>query len=511
MINLFQPTIMPLKNRQIKYAVSFLLLSLIVTQRMISQQLNKDSIENLSYQSIEKHFSKAVFDTIADPLFARAYLKKAKQENDTLRIATAYYYFAKLFYAEKGLKYSDSIIQYTKNMKGHEKFPVQGYLKKGLNYEDLGKYKEALDQYLIALKYAKENKDTLTIAVLKINIALLQHSTNEDIEVLPAFRNYVSLLRERSDSIKDRDDYTGALFNLVIAYMDCEKFDSASYIIKEGMKRALEKGDTSSYARFFAHSGTNLYLQKKYRHALDTLLKVVDKYDLKSSYPYINKTIGNCYNELGNLEKACIYYSKADSFITITNRVTPWILEIYPPLIKYYDGKKDYEKQLYYTNTLLRFDSLLDAKREYISKNVAQKYDIPELLKSKEGLILKLENDKNKNRAILGITLLVCLLLIVIFIYHRRKIKTYKKRFDRLMTDIEKKQSAKIPETESLEENKNTQSKDLTIQDELVETVLRKLDEFEKLVKFAKKDYTLHLLAKEFKTNYVYLSKIIND
>ncbi|RKN01549.1 AraC family transcriptional regulator, partial [Aquimarina sp. AD1] len=98
---------------------------------------------------------------------------------------------------------------------------------------------------------------------------------------------------------------------------------------------------------------------------------------------------------------------------------------------------------------------------------------------------------------------------VLIAIYGFRKSYLNKIRFQKLLKE------QKQPKVDQSEIIKNvneelTKKPDIDIPTDVIETILKKLHDFEDKKQFAKKHYTLNSLAKELQTNSAYLSKIIN-
>jgi YesN/AraC family two-component response regulator len=92
--------------------------------------------------------------------------------------------------------------------------------------------------------------------------------------------------------------------------------------------------------------------------------------------------------------------------------------------------------------------------------------------------------------------------------YGFRKSYVNKKRFLRLFEDQKIKEHTLLEFVDITTDISKKQ--DIDIPKNVIETVLRKLHNFENSIKFSKKHYTLNSLAKELNTNSAYLSKIIN-
>ena len=102
------------------------------------------------------------------------------------------------------------------------------------------------------------------------------------------------------------------------------------------------------------------------------------------------------------------------------------------------------------------------------------------------------------------------MILVVIAIYGFRKNYINKIRFQKLL--IQQKQAKKDQsESTHITTPELIKKKDIIdIPIDVVDNILKKLQDFEDKNQFAKKHYTLNSLAKDLNTNSAYLSKVIN-
>ena len=153
----------------------------------------------------------------------------------------------------------------------------------------------------------------------------------------------------------------------------------------------------------------------------------------------------------------------------------------YKGLIKYSAKNNDFQNQLYYINQLLKLDSLTQRNVVKLSPIIQKEYDEKELLKLKKNVEFKLRFYP------FLIGLVILLSSISMFVIYKRFYKS------------------------SLPTRKKTISLPITdIPPEILLDISKQLDEFEVNQQFLQPTLTLSQLAKSFKTNSAYLSKIIN-
>ncbi len=490
----------------------FISVFLIVLSNNLHAQFNTDSIKALSFEEFDRYFNKEKqVDSLKNLIYTNAYLEKARKNIDTVRMADAYYKLSLLKRGEEALQYADSIIFISNELKRHNTFPALGYLMKGNAYFNLGELQKASDQYILAQKYTEKNKNETMYAGVKLCIGLIKNNLGEKEDALQIFKEYINYVQKSKIPNKKRMLTTG-LFALADAYTAVEEYDTAKMVIKEGMKTALQLNSVELYADFLNSYGINLFFLQDYYGAIDTIQKAIELVDLEQNISFAYLYLGKSKLALGDTIEALDYFNKVDSFISTNNFITQELLEGYPPIIEYYKRNKDYVNQLFYTNQLIKFDSIFDATKIAVSRNIAKKYEIPLLLASKEKLIDELNKAQYLSVFRIYLLLTISFLLITTVIYFILRNRTYKKRFYKLMNLLNEKETNQGFESikHNIEETK-TEANKPALDNKLVNSILYKLDKFENSTRFTKNGYTLDKLAKELKTNKTYLSKIIND
>ena len=210
-----------------------------------------------------------------------------------------------------------------------------------------------------------------------------------------------------------------------------------------------------------------------------------------------------CYNNLFKEKLAFSNFKKADSIYNISKDVTPEIRDIQFNILNHYKKLNDVENQLKYIDRLLYVDSIIDYNKKYISETLLKKYDRPTLLLEKEKIIKTLnKNNKTSSSFIFGLSFLVIVLFGFIINYYLKQ-KQHKKRFNKLTLEL-KEANKSIIKTES----KPTKIQGISI--EIINQILKGLNDFEQNNGFIDNEINLNILSKKLNTNSNYLSKIIN-
>ena len=481
--------------------------NLLYSQNSLFENLNKYSYEELE----NKFYSyKDNNENEESRIVAEFYIKKAKKENkDKKYIAEAYvlnHYNRDLPVA---LKFIDSLEIISKNLQD-EKYPARIYLFKGMLYYNADNLKLALENYITALKYAKEKNNKRQIAIADLQIAYLNGYIGKPQEAAKVLKYYY----DNSGSLTN-EDIQHIQINLVDSYLDIDENKKALTLIEKGLKYTLENHENVRYHRYLSLLGAYNLKIKNYQKSITNLEKskhffLKNNLDFDANYAMLY--LGHSYAESKNTDKAVENYIKIDSIIQKTDNTFPELRDVYSYLIDYYKEKKDKEKQLYYIDRFLKINSILDTQFRYISRELPKKYDTPKLLSEKEEIIKELKNKKYLSYITIGILCLLLIFIMILFVKAKRKENEYKKIAQELVKSVSEKshftenniKNEVVANQEVFDSEKNI------LPNEIVEHILKELIIFEEKEKYLKTGITVDSLAKKIKTNSSYLSKVVN-
>ncbi|CAA7197318.1 hypothetical protein CHRY9293_03373 [Chryseobacterium potabilaquae] len=479
-----------------------------------AQNNNIDALYEFKYSQLKNKFYD-YYDHNQFPQseqIAKYYLQKAKKEKNALEIAEGYnlIHFNKDF--PVALKYIDSIAAITKDIKG-SLYPARTYLIKGNLYYKNDNLKAALDSYILGLKYAKERNDKRQVAYADINIAYINSYIGKNAEAAKIFRHY---LYNRKD-ITDDYQHNQMRIALISCYLDINKLDSANILIREGQVSAITSKNTYDISLYSFLSAKYDLKLRKYKTTVTKLSKVYD--DIIRINPNNANialyNLGKAYYGLKNKEKVVETYTKLDSNLQKTDITFPELREIYTYLIDYYKEKNDKEKQLYYIDRFLKTDKKLDEQFQYLLTELPKKYDTPNLLQEKENIIDELKKRKLLSYLTIGIMTLLLLTLLLLYYKSRKLVRKNEKIAQNLIHSVEERNKIQTKaEAKEIFIEKPLQQEEKTIKnipEEVVQTILKELEYFEKHQRFLKKGITLSSLAQSINTNTAYLSEVINS
>ncbi len=503
--------------------IIYLILVLICPVLLFSQSIKgfkiPDSLRTKNFQYIENAYNKTYqIDNDRAELFANIILQKGKQENNEKQIFEGYYKIArtKNLKGENGFPYADSLIVATSNVNNID-YPAKAHILKGILFNNNSMYKEALEEYVIALELNKKKNEEQLYYIKKL-IAILKTATEEYKEALPLFLEHYEYekLRINSES-KDSKTYIASIFSLANIYAKLKDYHNSIKYIDFGIYESRKYNDFSSYNYLMMLKGINQYYLKNLTTADKTLSQTLQGFIKNKD----NANLGIIYYYLGKIKYdtdkknvAVNFFIKADSISFVSNSYDPNKRDGYEIIIDYYKKNGDYKNQLKYVDRLIHSDSIVAINRKNLSKDILKKYDTPLLMQEKESLIKKL-NNKNKIFVwLIAVLLSITLFFIFIIRKNKLKIKEYERQAKAL---IEK--SSDLPTPLTLDE-KNAEKinniekkvdKIILSNDTKFKILISKIDEFESNNGFLKKNLTLDSLAKEFQTNRDYLSKLINE
>ena len=451
-----------------------------------------DSLSLLDYNILTTNIKSN--DSLLAGNSLRAYLHKAKRHSDTLQIYRA---FLLLYKRQKHIKYLDSIIGllHGSNPKFNKKLSI-AYFGKGGYFYRKRQFNESLKNYLKA-------NELLPGFDIDMNIGLIRNRIGEYDEALRSFQRIKKADRKKlSDS-----DWLWLLFALADTHRNLKNWDSTNFYVNFGHKEVVRTNLFERKPYFTLMQGANYYEGKKYQQSIDSMLSVSDKFidnkdqaNLMFNYYFI----GISGYELGRKKLSLSYFKKLDSMYFITSHLEPEFRKAYEVLINESSNNQDFNGQLKYVSRLLSIDSVLMKDYRLLAKNIYQKYDSPKLLAEKRKLIKQINRQNSKTYSWLIVSLLSVFILGLIVVYFIKQNSKNKKKFERLLQNIEKRKTEEKTKNNSIKKDEK-----LNINPEVVTMVLKKLDKFEKEKKFIKPDITLNNLARQFDTNSRYLSLII--
>ncbi|WP_378181971.1 helix-turn-helix domain-containing protein [Aquimarina sp. SS2-1] len=459
------------------------------------------SLISKSFSELYSDFKKynELRDTTNAKKSAVSYLNKAKANNDLMSLVRGYKYVASLYEDDIKIKYLDSALNITNDNSFIRSYSAYIYFDKGNTYYKRRKFKDAIDNLLKSNSLARKYNYTelkfdsnYLIAVLTDRIGNHKDAINIHQEYLEYSRN-----NEKIDSSR----YLKTLFGLVVAHSKNNQIETALALADEGLIASQRSKNDELYYHFLLSSGVLNHQTKQHKESLNCInkslkyfLSVDNKPNLAVAYFYKGKTL----YDLGDREIALEYFKKVDTIFNTQRDILPELREGYQILIDHYQKSDDLRQQLLYTNKLREVDSVLNQNYRYLQTNIIQDYYTPLLIN---------QNLENKSKSFWKIIFVIGALLILsvaAFIYSNSKKRLYQKKFEMLIA--KSKDEGKVT---SLPQDQIKNSPN--IPENIINSIIKGLENFERNHHYINSKYTLNLLAKELQTNSSYLSKTINS
>ena len=437
-------------------------------------------------------------------VYAEAFKEKGRRENDALSMARGFHYITyTLDRNEVYLNYLDSIIILTKKLNDYT-YPAESFLLKGDYFFKKRSFKDALDNYILANKWARKKNNERVNYLSNYSIGILKNRVGEHKDALKIFRKCLAYSKKQNAYY-----YRNDLFALVSVFYKLNMLDSATYYSKLGIKEALGSNDIQIYNYFVLGAGVTSYYKNDYVSTLDSINKALEYFEkndekpnLAVSYFYLGKT----YYDLGQKKLAVNKLKKLDSIFKLQKDILPETREGYVILMDYYEKRGNIEKQLEYTQKLIQVDSVLNSNYKYLLKGIIKDYDTSLIVDNKDKTISKLRGKYVFSNSTLIISIVVLLIVLVLFHSNYRRRKYYQQKFNLLISNDSASNQIKIEKSE----NRDAHLSELNISNDIIESVISGLEDFEDGKKYVNSNYTLSSLAKELNTNSSYLSKIVN-
>ena len=452
----------------------------------------EDSLINKQLNTLQKNTITKKKEKEKQLAEAKFRLSKAKLEQNWNQIDNAYRTIMHLEDKTYLPTYADSLLIFA--LKSKDDVAVgKAYLTKGIIFYDKKELTKALDNYLLAQQFITRTNDEYTWHKINYSIAHTKYYLgfyDEAISIFKKCLNYFSEENERG--------YLNTIHSLGLCYNKLGNYKLSTYYNELGLEESavLENAEMELY---FKHAeAINQYYKREYKKAINDLKALLpsmqEKKDVANetlAYFYIGKSFWALQHE----EKAIPYLLKVDKAFAENKYTKPELRESYEMLIKWNAEQDNIKDQLKYINRLIEMDKFLNNNYKYLSQKIFKEYDTKRLINEK----IEIENAmKIKNKWHYAIVTTLSMVIILIAVKQYKNKKKYKVKFDELMKNNTSKRNLT-----------NYTNEVLDINTEIIESVLKNLDKFEKNHKYLEKEMSLSKLANILNTNTKYASKII--
>lgn len=478
------------------------------------KRVEKDQIE--SYKKISGLIDAYSENDERALVFVRMYINKAKEECNYKELIQGY---EEAIYYDKDIDvkliYADSAIIAAKKYNNSDQIS-RAYLGKGIiYYYNKRQYKSALDQYLHAFKFSKDSKDNYLknkivyhLGMVKSYLGYYQEAA-ELFEISARYfeKNMVKNLHPNL-KLNNESGYFNSIYRLSSCYKNLQLFHKEDSLIHIGLERLHNtKQLPIEYGHFQKGKGIQLLRKNKLDESLQ-YLKLSEEI-LSHNQDYASLTtvyfyIGKVYWLKKERAESLLYLNKVDSLVNRFWVITPEIRANYEYLIHDAKQSRNSQKQLYYTNQLLKADSIINVDFAMLSSKIHREYDTDTLLKEKKSL----ERKQNISVIILCLSIITgSIILYFLVVRFRKKENELNAKYRELSENFNNPETGD-PFNRSLPVSL-TEKNEYSL--EVIEEVRLKLENFEKSKQFLQGSLTLPIVAKMIGSHRTLLSYVLNE
>ena len=474
------------------------------------QNLNEQSYKNISglFNSYSENDERAL-------VFVNLYISKAKKDHNYKKLIRGYE--EAIYYSRdvnRKLLYADSTIITAIQNKNDDDIS-RAYLGKGIiYYYNRRQYKPALEQYLIAFKFSKNSKDDYLKNKITYHLGMVKSYLGYYKEAAVHFEEAADYFEKKSKEnvhpnirLNNESGYFNSIYRLSTCYRNLRLYQKEDSLINIGLRRLHNTAQLSTeYGYFQKGKGVQLLrlgntddALQYFKQSKDILSHHQDDASLMTVYFYMGKAYWSDRKRAESLR----YLNKVDSLVNKFWFVTPEIRSGYEYLIKDAKQNKNYERQLYYTNQLLKADSIINADFAMLSSKIHREYDTNTLLEEKN----KLQRVHKNGFIILYYSMGFGLMIVCFSIWKfRKREKALTIKYQELLEKFNTSQP-----TDHFLESKPVSSEEKNIYSaEIIEEVKANLKIFEERKNFLKQNLTLPIVAKMIGSNRTHLSYVLN-
>ncbi|PTX62699.1 AraC-like DNA-binding protein [Kordia periserrulae] len=451
-----------------------------------------DELLDVIKKNVNKDFEKAI-------MYSDQLISYALSKNDSLTVARAH--LQKGIALTKKGNYQTAIdtlekgLTFIKNKEVPEKNLF--LLRIGNAYVLDEKNDEALVYYSRVYEDALLNNKKLDLVKAAINISKIKRNVGNHREAL---EDYKSFYKQSVSLNMEKTVIARTLLGICGTYLTLQQPDSALHYGQKGYKISKEIEDEVGVSYFHVDFGIAYYLKDNYTTSLSYLNKAKNYLENIKNPKRLAETlfyIGACQYRLKNYEQAITYLKEVLLVASQSEKVGNiefkplQLIDTYDFLSKSYIALGDAEQSRFYENERNNTEKVTDKKNNKINTKLLKNE-----LQISEKVIANIRQTSNRYKLFLMLAGIVCMLSISLVIYYRKKAKTNRRTFEKLMQQ---------------QETEPSKPKPITIDDEKVALVLKKLHKIEAQAYYLDSNCSLANLAKKAKTNPTYLTKILKE
>lgn len=463
--------------------------------------------------------SSSVSETDRNKLL-KVFLQKAKSENNFEEISGAYDLYS--IYSKNPdikLKYADSSIIAAKKFGDLTTIGQQILAKGSILYINFRDYQKALSQFLTAQKYLENPEDNFGVYSKYKNlyhIATCKAYLGDYSEAISIYNQCLNFYKPALYS-KDhpnnlynfRKGYINCLIQSAFCYQNLGKNDEADKRIMEALENLPPSEFENEQAYLQQLRGISLYKTSRYGDALknfsESSKRLISEGDF-GRLQFNNLYTAKSYVAMHEITKAVQYFQKNDSIFNKQKFLFPQAREGYEFLINYYAKSGDKDRQLYYTNQLLKADRILERDFKDLSSRIHKEFDTVKLISERN----RLQSRSSGLYWLVGALAVAAFVLLLLYVFSMRRQKELKAKYAELEAQFQNQTNTQLI-ADSQDSLPLEESEVRKVTHEADWKILGMLSEFEKGTAFTQKGLTVAQLAESLGVSGTDLSRVINE
>ncbi|MFY7653065.1 MAG: tetratricopeptide repeat protein [Chitinophagaceae bacterium] len=257
--------------------------------------------------------------------------------------------YTDLFDVQKSIICLDSSLAIYRKM-GMKKNIAANLNNLGSKYLDIQNFEKALLHYNEASIICEEIKDYKTLAVIYLNIGIINLETGKlDISI-----TYLSKSKNLSADLNDKPNFLLANYNLAKAYHDKKEFTEAINLLEKNITEAEKIKPRKLYGNYLNLLATSLRVQKQYANAATYFNKALLEMQLQNNKEGIAVNYGNygaMLGEMGKIDSAIYFNKQALAIANEYKELTKYRYQLFENLAEAYFRQQNYAKAYAYKDS----------------------------------------------------------------------------------------------------------------------------------------------------------------
>ncbi len=417
-----------------------------------------------------------------------------------------------IFFYQKGqldrsLRFLNKAIELANQLQINEVLS-RAYSIKGHIYLRKTDDQKALDAYYKAIAIAKQQNNVEHEILAKSGMIIVYQRTKR----WEKGQELVSYMLKNIDktSYVNKENNARIYTTINDFFLAQEAYDTVLHFSNKGIALSEKLDFKEGLVDHNIKKGIVYYHKGKYNEAFEFLKKAqqlietndvgVNSYDIFNT----NYFIASCYYKLKDYNEAIRYAVDNIQVSGEEDLDKMVVIQTHLLLANCYREKRDYETALHWNEQYVKLKARHDEKK---GKTLDIIYDTSanELETEIAELKQEIQAEKTNKNIYSFVSIFISIILVLLAIQYFRRQRSNRKKFNDLMNQI-----TVLEAQENLTKENMPDAKEVSIDDEKVAKILKKLNELEEKEYFLRPDCNLNTIAKKIKTNTTYLSKIIH-